>query len=75
MPPSKQNIKDARERLDKTADVYWGLHGTCKPVPGGPTEPEAILERVMVDFALVSKTPIDEVKERAKKRFKEKYAS
>lgn len=65
-------VAEARERLDKTADVYWGLHGTMPPRPGGPHDPDAVLERVMCDFALVSKTPIDEIKKRAKKRLTEK---
>lgn len=52
--------------------MYWGLHGTLSPRAGGPDDPDAILERVMCDFALVSKTPIDEIKLRAKKRLMEK---
>jgi hypothetical protein len=72
---SKQAIADARERLDRTADVYWGLHTTMPKIDGGPSDPDAILERVIADFALVSKTPIDIIKRRAKERLEKKHAA
>jgi hypothetical protein len=70
----REKIAEARERLDLTANVYWGLHTTSSPGEG-PNDPDAIVERVIADFALVSKTPIDVIKKRAQKRLMEKYAS
>jgi hypothetical protein len=51
--------------LDLVADVYWGIH-TSTPKDAAPFQTDLILEKVLTDYALVGRVPIDAVKERAK---------
>lgn len=65
--PSKDQIAAAKENLDRVATVYWGLHGLM-PADHPSKDPAEIMERVMADYALVGRVPIDTLKERAKAR-------
>jgi hypothetical protein len=47
-------------RIDRIGSIFWGIH-----------DAEEIVVRVLADYALVGKTPIDVLKQRAKKRVKE----
>jgi len=67
--PTKQQIADAKDRLDHVADVYWGIHGSC-PRGSAPFQSDQIVERVLADYALTGKVPIDTLKKRAQKRLK-----
>lgn len=69
MPTEQQKIL-ARERIDDIGSVYWGMHSTLPK--GHPVwEPDEIVERVLADYGLCGKVPIDILKKRAQKRVKE----
>lgn len=68
--PSKENIADAKERLDRVANVYWGTHSTM-PRDHSSFKPDEIVWRVLADYALVGKVSVAKLIERAKQRVKE----
>lgn len=59
MPESKEQLR-ASGRLIRIGSIFWGTH-----------DPAEVVERVLADYALVGKVPIDILKKRAKKRVEE----
>ena len=57
MPPTEKDRKAAHGRIDRIGTIFWGEH-----------DPAVIVERVLADYALIGKVPIDRLKQRAKKR-------
>jgi hypothetical protein len=49
--------KGSLGRLDRIGSIFWGIHNV-----------EEIVERVLADYAMVGKVPIDVLKQRAKER-------
>lgn len=58
------------ERLDGVADVYWGKHESI-PKDHPARNPARILEKVIVDYALVGGEPLADIIEGAKKKVRE----
>lgn len=55
--PSDTDRNSARGRLDRMGVIFFG-----------DRDPELVVERVLADYALVGKTPIDVLKKRAQER-------
>jgi len=58
MPTEKQK-NSANGRIGRIGVIFWGIH-----------DPAEIVERVLADYALVGKVPIDVLKKRAQARVK-----
>lgn len=52
-------------RLGRIGSIFWGFHD----------DPEEVVVRVLADYAVVGKTPIDKLKVRAKQRVEENRAA
>lgn len=75
----EQDRADARERLTKVAEIYWGVQSGASMNYRNGVNPyktwELIVERVFRDYARVGKVKIDVIKQRAQQSLREKYAS
>lgn len=57
--PTEAQRNQARGRVGRIGVIFWGIH-----------DPAEIVERVLADYALVGKVPIDILKKRAQARVK-----
>lgn len=73
----KEETQRAESRLEKVAEVYFGprRRGGENELKLAYSDWPLILEQVFKDYALVGKVKIDEIKTRASKKLREKYAA
>lgn len=56
---TKEQTALAMGRVGRIGVIFWGIH-----------DPAEIVERVLADYALIGKVPIDVLKKRAQERVK-----